>query len=76
MGNMGFGWWGPGFGGVFMLLWWGLVIFAIVALARWLLSSSAAAEPQRKTPLEILQERFARGELDSEAYQRARRELD
>ena len=70
MGSMG------GFGGVWMVLWWGLVILAVVALARWLWWSSPAAEPPRKSPLDILRERYARGELDSEEFARRRRELD
>jgi len=34
-GDMG-SWWGMGFGGISMILFWGLVILAIAALAKWL----------------------------------------
>lgn len=73
----GFGGWGMGFGFVFMLLFWGLVILGIVALIRWLMTQSTPGKDARdKTPLEITQERYARGEIDREAYERIKRDLE
>jgi putative membrane protein len=73
MGDMGsFGWFGTGFGWLFMILVWVLVIAGIAALIKWLASS-----PSRRgeTPLEILKARYARGEINKEEYERMRREL-
>ncbi len=73
MGDMGsFGWFGPGFGWLFMILVWVLVIAGVVALIKWL-----AWSPTRRgeTPLEILKTRYARGEISKEEYERMRREL-
>ncbi|RJQ49254.1 MAG: SHOCT domain-containing protein [Gammaproteobacteria bacterium] len=73
MGDMGsFGWFGPGFGGFFMILVWVLVIAGVAALIKWLASSSTQ---RGETPLEILKARYARGEISKEEYERMRREL-
>jgi len=71
----GFGW-GPGFGWLSMILFWRLVIIAIAALAKWLMQqSSGGGSPRDKTPLAILQERYARGEIDREEYEQKRQDL-
>jgi putative membrane protein len=67
-----YGWFGSGFGWLFMILVWVLVIVGIVALIKWLAASSAS---RGETPLEILKARYARGEIDKEEYERMRREL-
>ena len=72
-------WWGQGMGGwgyflmsVTMVLFWGLVILGIVALARYLARSAqqtGAAGAARPTAEQVLAERFARGEIDEQEYQ-------
>jgi putative membrane protein len=57
-----------------MILFWVLVMLAIVALARWL-SSMRNGGPSRR-PLDILQERYARGEITREQYEQMRRDLE
>ncbi|MEW6100291.1 MAG: SHOCT domain-containing protein [Pseudomonadota bacterium] len=80
MGNWGeFGWWGMGFGFLFMILFWVLIILGIVALVRWLTMDRAQerrVSPRDRTPLEIVQERYARGEIDREEYAQKRRDLE
>ena len=78
--------WGPGWGfggGAFvgligMLVFWGLVITGIVLLVRSSRRSSAAGSGAayygRPDPLQVLDERFARGEIDAEEY-RTRRDI-
>ncbi len=79
MGDWG-GWgWGPGFGWIFMILFWVLIIFGIVALAKWLFSSTdtrGAPPPRSKDALDIVKERYARGEIDREQYEQMRRDLE
>ncbi|TAJ80239.1 MAG: SHOCT domain-containing protein [Gallionellaceae bacterium] len=71
-----FGWWGMGFGMLFMLLFWVLIILGVAALIRWLMTQSAPSRgPRNKTPLEIVQERYARGEIDREEYEQKKRDL-
>lgn len=72
----GFGGWGMGFGFIFMLLFWGLVIVGVVTLIRWLLTQSSSNRSSRdKSPLEIVQERYARGEIDRDEYEQKMRDL-
>ena len=75
--GMGGGGWGGMFFGFFMML---LVIAAIAAavilVARVLGGAgSGGAKSSGKTPLDILEERFARGEIDSEEFEERRRAL-
>ena len=48
-----------------MLAFWGLVIWAILALVR---GSAGDVSPRETTPEQILAERFARGEIDEDEY--------
>ena len=74
MGNWS-GWgWGMGFGWVFMILFWGLIVLGVVALAKWL-SSGAGSGGSGDEPLQILRERYARGESAREHYELMRHDL-
>jgi putative membrane protein len=59
--------WGYGLMTVSMVLFWGLVIFGVVALVRYL-SHNDRASAVSPTPEELLAERFARGEIDDDEY--------
>ena len=62
-------------GWLWMVGGWVVLVLAIVAGA-WLIARSLrGTQPQRATPLEILQERFARGEIDKDAYESAKQTL-
>jgi putative membrane protein len=67
-----YGWYGPGFGWMFMMLVWVLVIVGVVALIKWL---SWSPTQRGETPLAILKARYARGEVSKEEYERMRHEL-
>jgi putative membrane protein len=59
-----------------MLAFWALVIFAVVAMFRGLGKSKEPAERTRRgDPLDILAERFARGEIDAAEYEARTRVL-
>jgi len=68
---------GP-FGWVFMLLFWGLIIFGLIYMVRWLSdrdrSGGAGKAPQ--TPLDILKARYARGEISREEFERMKRDME
>lgn len=84
MGEMGsFGDWGPGFGWgmgfgwVFMILFWALIILGIIAIVKWLMrTTDGTASPPPKSARQILDERYARGEIDQEEYAQKRRDLE
>jgi len=68
MGN-GFGFGIPGLG---MLLIWGLAIGLVV----WLVRAFAGNRPDDgKRARQILEERYARGEIDREEFEQKRRDL-
>ena len=73
--------WGWGhmlFGGLMMIIFWGAIAVLIVLLARWLGRSDApdvATSSRHPTPLEILQERYARGEIDKPEFEERKRDL-
>jgi putative membrane protein len=69
--------WGMGSGGPFMILFWILVIVGGVILVTWLVNQSAAGKGARDaSPLEILRQRYARGEINREEYEQKRRDLE
>lgn len=71
MGWMG-GMWGLGMM-FMMLLFWALVISAVVLGIRWL--SSQGTPPRSDTALEILRQRYARGEIDKEEFDAKKKDL-
>ena len=74
MDNMG--WWGPGLGWVFMILFWGLIIVGLIAVIKWLSGVSRGTGAREKTPLDVLKERYARGEIDREEFEQKRTDLE
>ena len=72
-------WYGSGMSGwgyalmtISMVLFWGAVIYGIVALVRYAgRGGQQSSDPvQPPEPERLLAERFARGEIDEEEYQR------
>ena len=83
----GFGWWDGGFGIVaiigivLMVAFWALIIVGLVLGVRWLVradrNSRLPGGPGQSAdePLEILRQRYARGEIDDEEFERRKRTL-
>ncbi len=67
------------FGPLFMILFLAVVIAAVVLLFRWLGGPWQATMPPHappsRTSLDILKERFARGEIDKDEFEERRRVL-
>ncbi len=74
------GFWYSGWGiamGIAMLLFWGLIIAGGVALVVWLIRQAGATPSGGGSrPLDILQERYAKGEITREQYEQMRRDLE
>jgi putative membrane protein len=72
------GWWML-FGPVWMIVVIAAIVAAVVLVVRWLGGSPppGAGYPQTgKAPIDILKERFARGEIDKEEFEDRRRLLE
>jgi putative membrane protein len=76
MGGYG-GSFGFGLGGVFMIVWWVLVIVGMAMLVKWVLNSSGTEDPRQTggKALDILKERYARGEIDAQEFQKKKHDL-
>jgi len=75
MWHPAWGWGHMMFGGLMMIVFWGSLIVLVVLLVRWL-SGGGGALQSRSSALQILQERFARGEIDKEEYEERRKILN
>lgn len=69
--------WGDGhsiFGGLMMVVFWGLIIGLIVLAARGY--SSRSDTTSQPNALDVLRDRYARGEIDEEEYERRKAKLE
>ena len=62
-------------GGIMMILWWGVIIAGIVALVKWIASQSHDARDEKKSALDIVQERYAKGEIDKKEFEEKKKAL-
>lgn len=69
---MGYGGWGFGF--FFMLLFWILIIVGLVALVRYLTNQGENKEKNNKA-LDVLKERYARGEISKKEFEQKKKDL-
>ena len=68
--GMGWGW----LGSPMMLLFWGLLFFGIIMLLRFW--GAGRSSSTRNDPIDILKERYARGEISLEEYEERKRNLE
>jgi putative membrane protein len=66
------GFWGIGMM-LMMLVFWGVVLVGLVLAIRWLFGQGR--HPRRDPALEILRERYARGEINREEFESRKRDL-
>jgi len=71
-----YGWGSMGFGMIGVLLFWVMVIIGIVLLVKMLLGSGGVFwRTQENTALDILKERYARGEIDKAEFDQKKLDL-
>lgn len=78
MWHMGDGWgWWMVFGSVWMVLFWGLIIWAVYTVISRMGGQEmpASTQPAEPSATEILERRYAHGELSHEEFEEMRRRL-
>lgn len=74
MGSWGMGW----FGGIFMIVFWILILVGLVFVIRWLVQATGKkgdSGQRGSRAMEILKERYARGEIDKTQFETMKRDL-
>jgi putative membrane protein len=68
---------GFGFGGLWMILFLVLIVAVIVMIVKGTMrASSSSQSPTQQTPLQILEQRYARGELEREEFLQKKHDLE
>ena len=74
-GQMMYGWDGNGgFGMFFMFIFWVLIVLGIIALVRYF-GGAGPTTRDNKTPVDILKERYAKGEIDKKEFEEKKKDL-
>ncbi|MHB0974201.1 MAG: SHOCT domain-containing protein [Thiobacillus sp.] len=68
------------FGALWMILFWSIPVLLVVALLKYLVvkprdKAGRDAQPEHKTPLDILKEAYARGDINRDEYLQKRDDL-
>jgi putative membrane protein len=77
----GFHGWGGFGGGLMMLVYWAVLILIVIALARWAFGARGsrggpeAGRRDEAPALEILEQRYARGEIGRDEFEQKKRDL-
>lgn len=67
------------FGGLFMIVFWAFIIFGIVMLVKWAVRESQGGSCCKGSghgnALEILKERYAKGEINKDEFEEKKKDL-
>ncbi len=74
-------WYGYSWGSVFVMLlnmvFWAAILGLLVwALVRWLTTRTSTSEPTGPSAMDILRQRYARGEIDTATFEQMRAQLE
>lgn len=65
---------GHWFGFIFMIVWWAVIIVALAATIQWI-AQNLGNKTHKKTPRDILEERYAKGEIDKKEFEEKMKDL-
>jgi putative membrane protein len=65
IGHMGY------FGGVTMIIFWGLAIWFVI----WFINQNMGKSEFKATPLQIIKRRFAEGEINKKEFESMKKEI-
>jgi putative membrane protein len=75
MGGWGLGW----FGGIFMVVFWGALIVGIIFIVKWLVQNTGNGRHSSSSgssgALDILKQRYARGEISKEEFEEKKKDI-
>jgi putative membrane protein len=74
MSSWGIGW----FGGVFMIVFWIFIIGGLIFMVKWLMKTGENGREDgeiESRAIEILKERYAKGEIDKSRFETMRQDL-
>ena len=70
------GGYGMGFGGSFMWLFWIIVIVVILWAIKAATGNSNNSPDRQKSALDIIKQRYAKGEIDQQEFEQKRKDLE
>ena len=73
--NMWSGGGGMWFGPLWMILWLAVIVAVIVAVMRWLSEKGGGGDRSARGARDILDERYARGEIDRDEYTKRKQDI-
>ncbi len=80
MANYYHGYWYGGWGVagfLWTILWWAIIIFGVILLVRWLGCGRGGGRcDDGRAPLDILKERYAKGEIDKREFEEKKKDLE
>ena len=61
-----------GFGSIFMVLFWGLIVYGVVVLLR---NNNTRSSSEQNRALDTLKERYAKGEITKEQFDTIKKDI-